>query len=489
MAGFDRSRIRLGNRTQQQTDTADDKSGSQRKSFMNYRKCHLDFFKFGEVGKYQDINILPWKITTKNHPEVVRTADEPETLRNGQPNPDKVMVGDYDYVLDVWIHSHIGPNEEDCVCLKKTYGKPCPICDEADRLWASEDKDVKESARPLFARRRCIYLVDELNDKFESKSDKPKIFEVAHGNFTKDLQSKATSCLRGKGVVNFADPSVQEGRVVSFTVAEDTMGKNKTYKKASGFEFNKRVEEISDEMLENCPSLDAMLIVKTPEQMKAILFGDPDIDDAEGQEYHQDEADSTEQDYRSESAAPSRSYRQQDETPSRSYRPQAETPARSYRQQDEAPERSYRQQTSARFVDNAPEQDERPRTETRRTTERSYDTVESRTPATEERRPVARAERAETRMAATDDAADGYQRARIASRRETSAASTEDTNTMPFDEPVPETDRAPMNSKDTEDIHCPYGHVFGEDPGRGEFCGKCPDHLYSKCLARHNGEI
>ena len=70
MAGFDRSRISLGRRTQQQTDTRDSNGGVGRQGFMDYRSCGLKFFKFGDVGKYHDLNILPWRIGTKNHPEV-----------------------------------------------------------------------------------------------------------------------------------------------------------------------------------------------------------------------------------------------------------------------------------------------------------------------------------------------------------------------------------------------------------------------------------
>ena len=65
MAGFDRSRISLGRRTQQQTDTRESNGGMDRPRFMDYRSCKLKFFKMADVGTYHDLNILPWRIGTK----------------------------------------------------------------------------------------------------------------------------------------------------------------------------------------------------------------------------------------------------------------------------------------------------------------------------------------------------------------------------------------------------------------------------------------
>lgn len=268
-----RTRINLGKRTQQQTATAESKGGAPRKGFMNYGTTSLKFYKFGDPGTIQDVNILPWKIGTKNHPAVV----------SGEMD-----VGEYDYVLDVWVHQKIGPNEEDFICPKKTYGKKCPCCDEADALWNEGTEESKKAARPLFSRRKCVYQVQELDEDFHAKSEEPKIFEVAHQNFSKDLQNKAAACMRGKGVVNFANTD-EEGRVVSFQVEEAKMDGGRTYKKASNFEFNKRAEEVSDEVLDKCVSLDALMVVKTPDEIKDIMFGNSgSAGDSQDEEYQQE---------------------------------------------------------------------------------------------------------------------------------------------------------------------------------------------------------
>lgn len=485
MAGYDRSRMSLGRRTQQQTDTRESNGGVTRQGFMNYGSTKLKFFKMGDPGTYHDINILPWKIATKNHPEVVRTKDEPEFLRNGNPNPAKVMVGDLDYVLDLMVHTRIGPGNGDYICPKKNFGKPCPICERADELW--KDERTKDEARKLFARRKCIYVVQELTDEFYDKGEDPKIFEVSHAVFSKDLQDRATACMRGKGVVNFADTSIEEGRVVSFNVNEDTMGNGKKFKKAANFEFNERKEEIAADVLAKCPSLDAMMVIKSYDQLKAALYGDPD-DVEEGYENQPDEGDEGQ-------ATPARfrdnnpSDDMGDEQPAQSRRrPAAEEP------QDEVPAR--RRPVAEEQQDEAPARRRRP----------AVEEAEDEQPAPTRRRPVAEEPQDEApahfkdnepKDATLDEAdfnTDPYTAARRNSRKTAvdQDSSKETTRseapapTMPFDDEQPEEQPAKpaprsVPKRDVDEGECPNGYEFGTDCEKMPLCSRCPEAIWSKC--------
>ena len=433
MAGIVRSRINLGRRTQQQTDTRDDNGGVSRQGFMNYASCGLKFAKLGEVGSYQDWNILPWSIGTKNHPEVAAGS---------------MHIGDPDYVLDVMVHTRVGPGNGDYVCLKKNFNKPCPMCERAEELWKNED--TKDDARKLFAKRKCVYLVQELDENFHAKSETPLIFETAHSTFSKELQSRATSCLRGKGVVNFADPN-DEGKVVSFSVNEGTMGNGKKFKEAGNFEFNERVEEISDEILEKCPSLDSMLIVKTYDQLKSALYGDPDDveNDFENQPDEEEQTNST---------------------------------------------RSRNNNPPARFADEP--QDENPSPRRRAAAEPQEDTPAPRRRAA----PVdndaegAPAPRRRNAAPAADEAAEenGYETARRTSRRATTAedapraktrAPAENPNAMPFDDEQPDEapEETPKATRGDAENECPHNYVFGRDCDKMPMCSRCDDNTWSKC--------
>ena len=466
MAGFDRSRISggLGRRTQQQTDTRESIGGVGRQGFMNYSTHKLKFFKMGEPGTYHDLNILPWLISSKNHPEVVAGH---------------AQVGDPDYVLDLMVHTRIGPNQGDYICPKKNFNKPCPICEQADELWKNDK--TKDEARPLFARRKCVYLVQELTDEFHAKSEDPMVFEVSHSVFSKELQSRATSCLRGKGVVNFADPDVKVGKVVSFSVNEETMGNGKKFKQAGNFEFNERVEEISDEILEKCPSLDSMMVIKTYDQLKSALYGDPD-DVEEDFENQQDEDEQ-----------PSARFRDNEPTDYAE-----ETPSR-HRHNDVEEDEGHSTRRNRRPV---AEEAEEPAP--RRSRPQAEPEDEQEAPAPRRSRPQAE-EPAPARFKdneppadedfAVDTSADPYTAARRSSRKskveqdstKESVRPTEKAPAMPFDDEEEEqpAEKAETPKRGASEGECPNGYEFGKDCERQPLCSRCPDAIWSKCDACH----
>lgn len=440
MAGFDRSRISggLNRRTQQQTDTRESGGGIGRQGFMDYSTHRLKFFKMGDPGTYHDLNILPWVISSKKHPEVVAKH---------------ANIGDPDYVLDLMVHTRIGPNNGDYICPKKNFGLPCPICEYADEL--NKNPQTKKEAKDLFAKRKCVYLVQELTDTFHAKSEEPMVFEVSHAVFSKDLQSRATSCLRGRGVVNFADPDVKVGKVVSFSVNEESMGDGRKFKKAANFEFNERVEEISDEILEKCPSLDSMMVIKTYDQLKAALFGDPE-DDEEGAEEPQ-EAEAEQPTARFRDNAPA-DYSDEEQAPARRRRPvaeEAEEPAPTRRRPQAEPEA---EQPSARFKDNEPP------------AEGDFDIDTSADPYTAARR--------NSRKGAVEQD----------SSKETVRKTEEQAPTMPFDEeaeqPAQKVEKkAEAPKREAAEGECPNGYEFGKDCERQPLCSRCPDAIWSKCDA------
>lgn len=432
MAGIDRSRISLGRRTQQQTDTRDDNGGIGRQGFMNFASCGLKFFKLGDVGNYHDLNILPWRIGTKNHPEVVAG---------------NAKVGDYDYVLDLMVHTRIGPGNGDYICPKKNFGKPCPICDRADELWKNED--TKNDARALFAKRRCVYLVQELDAKGKSfipKSETPLIFETSHATFSKELQSRATSCMRGKGVVNFADPD--DGKVVSFSVNEGKMDNGKKFKQAGNFEFNERTEEVSDEILEACPSLDEMMIIKTPEQLKAALYGDPeDLEDDFDEEPNEPEEHS--------------SARFRDNEPARF-------------EDDEPKERQSRRAAVDEETEDTPPVRRQRSARNEEETDTPADTPRRRAAEPTEDSPAPRRRSAEAEE-------NSYQAARRNARKsvEEEDVPANDAPAMPFDESTEE--ETPKASRGASEGECPNGYEYGVDCDTKPLCAKCNDNIWSKC--------
>ena len=179
----------LSKRYQASFDTKESRGGSKN-GVMDWRKVdgEVNFFKPVE-GKNR-INIIPYVIKTKNHPLVKRGEFE---------------IGDTDYVMDCWVHRSVGLSEVSVVCLKETYGKPCPICEQS-AMFAKEGKD--KEAKDLKPKRRVIYNIQDLKEP-----DKLKVFEASHNLFEKELIDEARDDEEG-GFVDFADVVVADGRGV-----------------------------------------------------------------------------------------------------------------------------------------------------------------------------------------------------------------------------------------------------------------------------------
>lgn len=403
---IDRNNIRLGSRYQRAIEKNGDKFGATGPKVLDLNGCKLKFYKFGEVKSYYDLNVLPFVVGGRKHPAV----------KSGELKP-----GDWDFMVDYWVHRDVGPEKGQYICIKKTYGLPCPMCDEAERLKAEQGSDA---AKGMWASHRALMAVQPLDSHGHGDAE-PMLLDMAYNNFALDLIDESESCMRGDGVVDFANLG-PEGREVSFRVAEDTMGNGRKYKLAKNFAFNKRREEIPDSVVEKVPSLDELLNVPTAGDITRAMFGGPseEPDDSRRRDRDDDRRD-YERDQRNDREDDRRARDDQDERPSRTLRgrdgqdfedPFPDQPTnldRSDRRRDEQEERPRRQ-----------EPDERPR-------------------------EPARDEQAE-RPRRQDVAEDRPRR------------------------PEPEQDK------------CPNGYRWGADCDKKGLCYDCPDAVYHKCKAARN---
>ena len=231
--------------------------GSNGKSgVMDWKKVDGDIQFFSPVEGRNRINIIPYVIKSKNHPLVKRGEFE---------------IGDKDYVMDVYVHRGVGPSEASVLCLKNTYGQPCPICEQSQVL---RKQGKEEEAGALKASRRVFYNVQDLKNP-----DTLKVFEASHYLFEKELIDEARDDDEG-GFVDFADE--ETGKEIKFRCSKVTKGKME-FNEFKSFGFEDRDENIPDELLENAISFDEILRVPTYNEVEKILYG-RDEDDEENED-------------------------------------------------------------------------------------------------------------------------------------------------------------------------------------------------------------
>ena len=236
MAITNEEREQLRKRQQQSYQS---KGGSQTEVDSSRGGRDVSFFSPKE-GRHM-ISILPYKVKSGNHPSL--------------------KAGDFDYVLDYWIHRNVGPNNGRVLCLARTYNKPCPICEE--RAVLSKGSVEKAQLDALTAKRMVLYNVVD----HENESAGVQLFNVSHYLFEKELHE---SNYTGDGeAILFSDPD--EGAAIRFRCAKEK-GAGYEYMKYKDFNFIKR-NPIQDAWLNDSLSLDSLLVVPTYAQVKALFFG------------------------------------------------------------------------------------------------------------------------------------------------------------------------------------------------------------------------
>lgn len=246
-----------------------DGGGNSKGGAINYRKYEgeVNFFNPTE-GKHR-INIIPYVIKTKNHPLV----------KSGEAE-----IGEKDYVLDFYTHRGVGPSEKTVLCLKNTFGKPCPICEQALVLRKS---GKEKEANALKASRRVAYNIEDLKEP-----GKLKVFETSHYLFEKELIEEARDDEEG-GFIDFADE--EEGMEIKFRATKVKKG-DMEFMEFKSFSFENRDESLDEKLLDSAISFDELLVVPTYEEVEKILYGDDDEEPEEKKPAKDDSDDEEDED-------------------------------------------------------------------------------------------------------------------------------------------------------------------------------------------------
>ena len=165
---------------------------------------------------------------------------------------DNVVVtqeGDFDYVLDLFIHQNVGKMKVPFVCPYENFGEDCPICEyiKANRL----PKDEWSKLRP---KRRSIYLIWDRTTPADEKKG-VQIFDSAHFFMEEKLEEIAKQP-RGGGYITFSDPD--DGVSVCWT----RKGSGATDTQYLGHRFIDREAPIPDRILEDTFALDQVIKMK-----------------------------------------------------------------------------------------------------------------------------------------------------------------------------------------------------------------------------------
>lgn len=192
------------------------------------------------------------------------------------PNDPDVEEGTETYCFQPYTHRGVGPNEKDVICLAKTYGRKCAICDHVKKMIADEEDEDEIKALQVQRNPRAIYNVHVLDSKEEQKKG-VQIFNASHFTIESHLLELANRPTRPGSTQ--VDPFI-------FYPAADETGKTISFKRKSKFEFiahnlEDRDYALDKKLLKAAHILDECVYIPTYEEQLAWLHGEEYDDEKE----------------------------------------------------------------------------------------------------------------------------------------------------------------------------------------------------------------
>ena len=247
-------------------------------------------FKFLKAGRYY-IDIIPFTASSKN-PDV----------NEGEPY----------FVRTYYVHKGFSEDYKSIVCLRKTFDKPCPLCNFRTKLIAKNPEQVRSErgapqtlAEKLYPKTRQLWNVWDRQDKESGV----QVFEAAYNkSFGEKIAAYVSaSCeeaeAEGKESEDefFADPI--DGKTIVVTTTEDTYDGRKFFQPTS-ITMKDRESPVPTSVLKKAPSLDEILEMNTmsAKDMEAYVNGTlssttaiaTDDDEDEDDEFDEDEFENDE---------------------------------------------------------------------------------------------------------------------------------------------------------------------------------------------------
>jgi hypothetical protein len=218
------------------------------------------FLKHKDNGQEIGLDIIPFKIASKNFPAVAQG---------------KAEIGEEAYAMDFWVHRGVGPGKKyNVICPQETYGQRCPICEQRDAIgrqygWkSSEFKDA-----PKGPAHRIIYNVIKSDDDKEELM----VLEENFNHFEQPLLtfSAAKAKRQGKNFLRFGD--LAEGYSIYATVmmklfsSDDGAGTYATY---SFTDIEKRAKPHNPALVNETIPFDKYVIRMSEEEIQRIISGE-----------------------------------------------------------------------------------------------------------------------------------------------------------------------------------------------------------------------
>lgn len=202
--------------------------------------------------------------------KAVRLDIIPYEVGEGNPWADK---GQLHYERTYWVHRGIGVDGTSYVCLAKTCGDPCPICEHRAKLTKDADAD-EDLIKDLAPKERQLFNIVNTKDKNKGV----QIWELSFHLFGKRLDKEIQNSDEDDGYEKFAE--LDGGFTLKCGIDEKSFG-GRSFYEVSSINFKPREDDYDEDILDQTTCLDDMLIIKPYDELKEIFLQTTDDDDGD----------------------------------------------------------------------------------------------------------------------------------------------------------------------------------------------------------------
>lgn len=190
----------------------------------------------------------------------------PYSCGEGNPNCEPGLLH---WERTYFSHRDIGSNGDSFICLKRTFGKPCPVCEAQAKLrQGNADPDLIKALAP---KERQLFNVIDCADADRKLS----LLDISYHLFGKLLDTKLKNADDDDGYENF--PRLDKGMTLKLGVEEKSFG-GRTFYEVKDIEFRPRKVALDESLAEEAACLDDLLIETPYKKLKSIFLESEAVD-------------------------------------------------------------------------------------------------------------------------------------------------------------------------------------------------------------------
>lgn len=212
----------------------------------------INMFSFKKAGVYR-LDIMPYIV--------------------GKGNP-YAEEGDLHYERTYFTHRGVGPEQNSYVCLRRTYKKPCPICEHAAMMRRDPNADL-ELIKEHDPKERQLWIVKDMTAPDRGF----QLLDISFHLFGKILDAKIKDSDEEDGFDKFFH--LEDGLTLKLSVVEDSFG-SRTFYKVTNIEMKPRAKNYEEDILEEIPCLDEVPKELSYKELKNLF--EETASDEDGQE-------------------------------------------------------------------------------------------------------------------------------------------------------------------------------------------------------------